>query len=529
MESDEQWFRSVRAEGVRSALADSTPDYSALRSWRSKAVEPRSSDSYEDSDLIIEDALAFLDVRYGQRGAASARLAAAEALRRRLETAMFTVDRATQGKLLTEALPFVLVKPLDKVALQLLEREAKKMPVAAAEALAKLPEAAFATLPRDVRLGACAAWPPKLEATLAPLLERWASRVAPALRAALAAGTRRSSAARRALDPSLYASLTDLAAFDERLLEKAVETVCKGSDVIWTCLLVDLLLAASLRPRSGLGRARRVAAVLDGVEKWDDNDLAKLRTALVTTRPPLEAALKAVVDADPNGAFAKPVTEKLAPGYSKIITRPMDLSVIKTKLPSYSSLTAMEADVKLMVDNCDAFNGRNSAYSAQAHKMMRAFQAVKQASSADAEPLSARVTTRLLAEPFARALAISALATDLDAALKSRQLPYERRTSRDLVRYLSLGSKGDPIVDLRTTLPTVGSALWTHHRQAAKRKKHKANAGGGLLAVLAPTTEEGPSSDQKEDDPLVALEEQGDNLANHLAAQLLGVRQGATT
>ena len=59
------------------------------------------------------------------------------------------------------------------------------------------------------------------------------------------------------------------------------------------------------------------------------------------------------------------MTDAIAPGYSRIITNPMDLSTMtrRVKQGKYSNLEDFERDLKLIFDNCARFNGPVSTYS----------------------------------------------------------------------------------------------------------------------------------------------------------------------
>lgn len=71
----------------------------------------------------------------------------------------------------------------------------------------------------------------------------------------------------------------------------------------------------------------------------------------------MEQAWEYLRDLDALGFFATPVSDLVAPGYSKLIARPMDLSLVRMKLnKKYKSLEAMGKDVELMVSNCFLYN-----------------------------------------------------------------------------------------------------------------------------------------------------------------------------
>ena len=83
-----------------------------------------------------------------------------------------------------------------------------------------------------------------------------------------------------------------------------------------------------------------------------------------------KAALKSLMDQaweylrdlDSLGLFATPVSDLIAPGYSSVVTNPMDLSLLRIKLnKKFKSLDDMNADVQLMVSNCMLYNSDPSS------------------------------------------------------------------------------------------------------------------------------------------------------------------------
>jgi hypothetical protein len=76
----------------------------------------------------------------------------------------------------------------------------------------------------------------------------------------------------------------------------------------------------------------------------------------------LEKALDFLIKLDIGRDFADPVTDLIAPGYSSRIKSPMDLTTIRKKLPRYSDLQSLDADVRLMFRNCKDFNGVGSSF-----------------------------------------------------------------------------------------------------------------------------------------------------------------------
>ena len=72
----------------------------------------------------------------------------------------------------------------------------------------------------------------------------------------------------------------------------------------------------------------------------------------------IKESIQAMRDADPQSLFLNPVTDAIAPGYSKVITRPMCMKQMETT--KYISLQDFDADVKLMFQNCINYNVGNA-------------------------------------------------------------------------------------------------------------------------------------------------------------------------
>jgi len=70
------------------------------------------------------------------------------------------------------------------------------------------------------------------------------------------------------------------------------------------------------------------------------------------------SAIENVLDHPSAGPFAHPVSERTAPGYSKLIKRPMDFSTIKFNLErgSYFSPGQVVDDVAQIFQNCRSYN-----------------------------------------------------------------------------------------------------------------------------------------------------------------------------
>ena len=92
----------------------------------------------------------------------------------------------------------------------------------------------------------------------------------------------------------------------------------------------------------------------------------------------ITAGLVAMKDADPQNLFGNPVTDKIAPGYSRVIKKPMCISSMERKVAKnvYNSLTDWESDVKLMFKNCIDYNRGEGGqwFRGEAHRQGRVFR-----------------------------------------------------------------------------------------------------------------------------------------------------------
>lgn len=76
----------------------------------------------------------------------------------------------------------------------------------------------------------------------------------------------------------------------------------------------------------------------------------------------ITAGLNAMKEADPQHLFLNPVTDAIAPGYSKVISKPMSIVTMERKVDKneYNTVVEWEDDVKLVFKNCITYN-RGSA------------------------------------------------------------------------------------------------------------------------------------------------------------------------
>ncbi|KAK3881362.1 hypothetical protein Pcinc_014194 [Petrolisthes cinctipes] len=86
----------------------------------------------------------------------------------------------------------------------------------------------------------------------------------------------------------------------------------------------------------------------------------------------LEHLLGLLEKKDPQQFFAWPVTDAIAPGYSTIISNPMDFSTMKHKITDglYNNLKQFQNDFELMCKNCMTYNQQDTVYYKAAKRLL---------------------------------------------------------------------------------------------------------------------------------------------------------------
>lgn len=86
----------------------------------------------------------------------------------------------------------------------------------------------------------------------------------------------------------------------------------------------------------------------------------------------LDYLVRLLSSKDKEGFFQYPVTDQLAPGYSSIITHPMDFSTIRKKInqDEYSNLFEFRSDFELMCENALKYNRSDTIYYQAAKKLL---------------------------------------------------------------------------------------------------------------------------------------------------------------
>nr|CAG4638384.1 EOG090X04G3 [Cyclestheria hislopi] len=116
---------------------------------------------------------------------------------------------------------------------------------------------------------------------------------------------------------------------------------------------------------------------------WNVSTSTSNRTPRISLRPRherpalqklLELLLPSLERKDPRQFFAWPVTDNIAPGYSQIITKPMDFSTMRQKIDEneYKTLQEFTDDFVLMCNNAMTYNQPDTIYYKAAKRLLHA-------------------------------------------------------------------------------------------------------------------------------------------------------------
>lgn len=99
----------------------------------------------------------------------------------------------------------------------------------------------------------------------------------------------------------------------------------------------------------------------------------KLKHQKTSLNKLLEHLLRGLEKRDPHQFFAWPVTDDIAPGYSKIIARPMDFSTMRQKIEDndYATLAEFTEDFRLMCENAIRYNHVDTVYHKAAKRLLQ--------------------------------------------------------------------------------------------------------------------------------------------------------------
>lgn len=151
--------------------------------------------------------------------------------------------------------------------------------------------------------------------------------------------------------PKIYQPLLTLA----RALDDAVQNgVFSENDLIKVQGAMKQIFSSDEdKSRSEEDLQKKASGETDEANNSKPNTFLKRQLNRIIT-----AGVTAMKESDPQSLFLNPVTDRIAPGYSKVIKKPMSLTTIQEKIDAnaYDSLQDWEADVKLMFKNCVDYN-----------------------------------------------------------------------------------------------------------------------------------------------------------------------------
>uniref|UniRef100_A0A1B0DRE2 Uncharacterized protein n=1 Tax=Phlebotomus papatasi TaxID=29031 RepID=A0A1B0DRE2_PHLPP len=116
----------------------------------------------------------------------------------------------------------------------------------------------------------------------------------------------------------------------------------------------------------------KAPTVTDGSGREPRQCVLKLKQSRSPLAKILDHLLRNLEKRDPHQFFAWPVTNDIAPGYSAIITKPMDFSTMHQKINdnAYSSIQEFGDDFKLMCENAIKYNHVETVYHKAAKRLL---------------------------------------------------------------------------------------------------------------------------------------------------------------
>lgn len=115
-------------------------------------------------------------------------------------------------------------------------------------------------------------------------------------------------------------------------------------------------------------RARLLCELVRKREKLKAIYIRLVEQSILMQLNPLEEAMSRLLDSifakDGQEIFTEPVDVEEVPDYLNVVTHPMDLSTMRSKLREgkYGTLDDMENDFNLMIQNCLAYNNKDTIF-----------------------------------------------------------------------------------------------------------------------------------------------------------------------
>lgn len=217
----------------------------------------------------------------------------------------------------------------------------------------------------------------------------------------------------------------------------------------------------------------------------------------------LENVLKALEKRDPHQFFAWPVTDDIAPGYSAIISKPMDFSSIRQKNEEnkYATLQEFADDFQLMCDNAIKYNHHETVYNKAARKLLQAGMRLFLPENIMRGPYSAFIRDisakelgfdpNLKLEPHDESFSFdSAEADDTGMSATDQMDPmHEERERRERIKAeLDPKTPFEPFVDALTSEELLEQVQRAAREARSRLNKRKAHSMGFLRSHADGTT-----------------------------------------
>lgn len=183
-------------------------------------------------------------------------------------------------------------------------------------------------------------------------------------------------------------------------------------------ILFDIFICQDLE------RARLLCELVRKREKLKAIYIRTVEQSIMMQLNPLEEAMSRLLDSiftkDSQEIFNEPVDIQEVPDYMDVVTHPMDLSTMRTKLRDgkYEKLDDMENDFNLMIQNCLAYNNKDTIFYRAGVRMRD-----------QCSPLFKSVRKELIRDGIVeKPQSDESIAHEVDAelvALLKQELPYE--------------------------------------------------------------------------------------------------------
>ncbi|CRL04715.1 CLUMA_CG017775, isoform A [Clunio marinus] len=173
-----------------------------------------------------------------------------------------------------------------------------------------------------------------------------------------------------------YSAMSTSSAISSNPVTKPMIPLQDHPKVFHTLQNVPSVSSVETKPETPLGHqdSPMTPSSMDSGTREPRTCVLKLKQSRSPLAKLLDHLLKALEKRDPHQFFAWPVTDDIAPGYSSIITRPMDFSTIRQKIEEneYHLLTDFIEDFRLMCDNAIRYNHHETVYNKAARRLLQA-------------------------------------------------------------------------------------------------------------------------------------------------------------